>query len=386
MQFAGPHVQLAMRRMEISPHVARKLTPLQIHVHQAIRTSLLLALAVFAAAANQSSLPKELSLAEALDMALRNSTTIRMAQANLEQASGQYAQSRSALLPQVDVFARQSFQTVNLIGIGIDLPFARGLIGPFGSMDVRASLRQDLLNLASLRAQQSFRWRRESSRFLTYDAREVVTLNVVATYLQALRAKVSRDTLAEQTKLAEDLYRVARDRARQGAAAELDAIRAMQQVNTLEQQRQEAEQNYVAAKLSLANILHVPITADFEVADSAAYGSAMPLDRQAAINAALASRPDYRAAAAEVTAAELRVRSAKASRLPVLGMSFGDGHSGNTPVHNVNTYKIQGSIAVPIFTGGRIRGEIEEAEGALRGARSALDENRSQIETDVLTA
>jgi outer membrane protein TolC len=67
-------------------------------------------------------------------------------------------------------------------------------------------------------------------------------------------------------------------------------------------------------------------------------------------------------------------------------MTFGDGQSGSSPVHNVNTYKVQGEINVPIYTGGRIRGQIEEAEGALREATTLLDQNRSQIETDVLTA
>ena len=47
----------------------------------------------------------------------------------------------------------------------------------------------------------------------------------------------------EQTKLASDLYRLTLDRVRQGASAQLDANRALQQVNTLEQERLEAEQN-----------------------------------------------------------------------------------------------------------------------------------------------
>jgi outer membrane protein TolC len=67
-------------------------------------------------------------------------------------------------------------------------------------------------------------------------------------------------------------------------------------------------------------------------------------------------------------------------------MSFDDSQSGNTPVHNRNTYKVQGAIEFPIFTGGRIHGEIEEAEGALRQSKVALDQNRSQIETEVLAA
>ena len=172
----------------------------------------------------------------------------------------------------------------------------------------------------------------------------------------------------------------------QGVSAELDANRAMQKVNMLEQQWQQAAQSYIATKLSLANILQARITANFEVADDAAYGAGTPADRDAAVKTALATRADYRAAEASVKAAEMQVRSVKASRLPTLGMTFGDGQSGSTPVNNVNTYKVQGTIYYPLYTGGRIKGEIVEAEGALREARALLDQNRSQIETDVLTA
>jgi outer membrane protein TolC len=346
--------------------------------------------AAAAAAQAVADLPAQLTLSQALNIALSNSTNIREAMARLDQSSGQYQQYRSALLPHLDVAARQSFQTVNLLGFGIDLPTSQGssqgLIGPFGSMDARVLLSQDLFNLANIRSWQSYRSRRDSSRILVDNAREVVALNVVATYLEALKAKAARDTLAEQTKLAEELYRLTRDRVNQGVSAELDANRAMQKVNTLEQQWQQAAQSYIAAKLSLANILQARITADFEVADDAAYGAGTPADRDAALKMALATRADYRAAEASVKAAELQVKSAKASRLPTLGMTFGDGQSGSTPVNNVNTYKVQGAIYYPLYSGGRIKGEIVEAEGALREARALMDQNRSQIETEVLTA
>ena len=331
-------------------------------------------------------IPAQLTLSQALTIALSNSALIREAMAQLDQTSGRYQQSRSTLLPQLYLAARQSFETESLLGIGIDVPGLKGLIGPFGSMDARILLSQDLFNLASVRAWQSYRSRQQFSRLLVDDSREIVALNVVATYLEALKAKTTRDTLMEQTKLADDLYRLTRDRVSHGVAAELDANRAMQKVNALEQQSQEAAQRYIAAKLSLANILQVRITADFEVADDAAYGAGSPPDHDAALKTALAMRADYRAAEASVRAAELQVRSVKASRLPTLAMTFGDGQSGNTPVNNVNTYKIQGSISVPLYTGGRIRGEIEEAEGSLHEAQAQLDRNRSQIETDVLTA
>jgi outer membrane protein len=346
----------------------------------------LLLAATSAMAQNRPPLPADLTLTQALEIALVNSTTLREAQANLQKTSGQYEQSRSALLPQVGVVARQGYLTLNLQGFGIDLANVPRLIGPFGSMDARVVVSQDLLNIANIRSWQSFGSHRDSSRYLVENAREVVALNVVGTYLQALRAKASRDTLLEQTKLATELYQLTSDRLKQGASSELDANRAKQQVNSLEQERQEAELSYVAAKLNLTNILHAEITAGFEVSDQAAYGSGETMDHEATVRAALASRPDYRAAEATVKAAESQLLSVQATRLPTFRLRFGDGQSGETPAHNVNTYNLQGTIEVPIFTGGRVRGEIHEAEGTLREALTALDKTRSQIETDVLTA
>jgi len=332
-------------------------------------------------------LPNPLTLFQAVSIGLSNSSVIRQAQANLAQATGQSAQSRSALLPQIEGYARQAYLTINLKGIGIDIPTVpQGKSDPFGSMDARIVLSQDLLNIASLQAWKSSGAKQESSRLLLGNAREVVVLNVVGAYLQALRVKASRDALAEQTKLADDLYKLTQDRVKQGVSARLEAVRAQEQVNSLEQQRQEAEQSYVAAKLNLANLLQTSITSDFEVEDAAAYGADTALDRTAAINAALTSRPDYLAAKSSVRAAELQVQAAKGTRYPSISASFSDGQSGESPVHNQNTFRLAGTLNIPIFTGGRIRGQIEEAEGALNGAHAGEAQVRSQIETDVQTA
>src|SRR3954470_21807987 len=283
------------------------------------RFPVLLALAAVSATAEQPTLPSELALSQALNLALTNSSTIRTAMARLDEASGRSQQSRSPLLPQVNIGARQAYQTVNLIGMGIDLPFATGVLGPFGSMDARVFVSQQLLNISQLRASKSARVRQDSSRLLVQNARDLVALSVVATYLDALRAKASRDTLLGQTKLAEDLYNMTRDRVKQGAAAELDANRASQQVNTLEQQRQEAEHGYVAAKLSLANILQAHVTSQFEVVDVAAYGEGGVPDQESTRKMAIETRADYQSAEANVRAAELQVKSAKANRLPTIG-------------------------------------------------------------------
>lgn len=341
-----------------------------------------------AMAADQQDLPKQLTLSQAITIALANNSILREAQSRLDQASGRSAQARSALLPHLELNARQSYQTINLIGLGIDIPTVpQGKTDPFASMDARLLLRQDLLNIANWQAWKSSGSTQKSFRVLVDNARELVVLDVVSVYLQALRAKASRDTLTEQRKLANDLYNLTEDRVKQGISAPLESNRALQQVNSLQQQQQQAEQSYVAAKLSLANALQQQITSDFDVDDTAAaYGAESATNRETAIQAALASRPDYRALEANVRAAELQVKSVKAYRLPTVSTSFSDGQSGETPVHNMNTYTLRGEINVPIFTGGRIRGQIDEAQGVLRESQASLDQLRSQIETEVLTA
>jgi outer membrane protein TolC len=87
-----------------------------------------------------------------------------------------------------------------------------------------------------------------------------------------------------------------------------------------------------------------------------------------------------------VRAAELQVKAVEATRLPVVRMRVSDGQSGFTPEHNVNTYNLQGILEFPVFTSGRIHGEIREAEGSLREASANLEKQRAQIETEVLTA
>jgi outer membrane protein TolC len=342
--------------------------------------------AATATAQNKAAIPADLTLKQALDIALANNSTLKEAQAELLKTSGQFSQARSVLLPQLGFRAHQNTMTINLQGIGIDVPGVFGKIGPFGSMDARLILTQDLVNIAGIRAWQSFSSRRDASRLNVDNAREVVALNVVGAYLQALRAKASRDTLNEQTRLATELYDLTASRFRQGVSSELDANRAKQQVNSLEQQRQEAEQSYVATKLNLVELLQATITADFEVTDQSAYGSGQTMDPQATVQAALSARPDFRAAEAEVRAAELRIKAIRATRLPSVQLLASDGQSGDSPVHNVNTYTVGGSVVIPVFTSGRIGGEVHEAEGSLLDATAALDKNRAQIESDVLTA
>src|SRR5262249_40261718 len=133
--------------------------------------------ATFARAQNRATLPAELTLRQALDIALANSSALQEARANLERSSGQYEQARSVLLPQLGVAARQAYLTQNVQGFGLDLSGQPTLLGPFGSMDARIVFNQDVLNIAGMRSWKSYSSRQDAARLMLNDAREVVTLN-----------------------------------------------------------------------------------------------------------------------------------------------------------------------------------------------------------------
>ena len=89
------------------------------------RFSVLLVFAtIFGTAAEPPKLPAELTLAQALNIALQNSTNIRTAMAQLDQASGRYEQPRSPLIPQLDINAHEDYLTVNLAGLASALQTA----------------------------------------------------------------------------------------------------------------------------------------------------------------------------------------------------------------------------------------------------------------------
>jgi outer membrane protein TolC len=85
-------------------------------------------------------------------------------------------------------------------------------------------------------------------------------------------------------------------------------------------------------------------------------------------------------------AAELETKSAKSERIPTFKITASDGQSGSSPVHNNNTYRVAGTLSIPILDFGRISGEQHDAEGRYREATTKRDQLRAQIEADVLNA
>ena len=84
-----------------------------------------------------------------------------------------------------------------------------------------------------------------------------------------------------------------------------------------------------------------------------------------------------------VRAAELTKRAALARALPSVRFDGDYGVIGRTPGNSHGSFSAAVSLQVPIFQGGKVRGEVEEADALLAQRRAELEDFRSRIDAEV---
>jgi outer membrane protein TolC len=62
------------------------------------------------------------------------------------------------------------------------------------------------------------------------------------------------------------------------------------------------------------------------------------------------------------------------------------GDVGTTFGRSNGNFSVQAGVRIPIFTGGRIKGDITQAEAALRQRKAEAENTRGQVDYDVRTA
>ena len=85
-------------------------------------------------------------------------------------------------------------------------------------------------------------------------------------------------------------------------------------------------------------------------------------------------------------AAESALRAETAQRLPVVSVSADYGGGGANVGNFSQVYSVQGNVTVPIYTGGRIRADIEQARADLARKRAEYEDLKGRIGYDVRVA
>src|SRR6185369_7231800 len=144
-------------------------------------------------AAKTSAAPAQLSLSDAINLALQNNLATLSAEEERRAAGGFSQQARSALLPNLSAVSYQANLTANLAALGFQPATFPGIqtafIGPFNNFDARARLVQNIFDLSSIHNYQSSQQGVRIAEFRQQLAREQVSEATALTYLETLRSE-----------------------------------------------------------------------------------------------------------------------------------------------------------------------------------------------------
>ena len=334
----------------------------------------------------------DLSLKSAIDRGLRyNLGLIESNQASAD-VRAERLRALSTLLPQLSATASQGFENLSYKELGLKLPPIPGLpalpatSGAFGYQDARVSLTQSLYS-AQLRNQYRARKSDEQASALSVqDSRDVVVFAVGTAYLQVIASTARVETARAQLASAGELDQQTANRVKNEVSPEIDSIRAQVERQSAEQRLTNATNQLEKDKLTLARVIGLAMDQEFELSDSLAYHPLSGITSETATAEALRSRADLRSAEASVQAATFALRAQKAQRLPVVSLAANYG-GGGANIGNFNqVYTIAGNISVPIYTGGRIHADIEQAQADLARQEAEYEDLKGRVAYDVRVA
>lgn len=331
-----------------------------------------------------------LSLPEAIDRGLKQNLGLLLASEDIRSARGSRWQQLSSLLPNVTTSTYVDVSQVNLkeFGFNFSIPNVNipSVVGPFSYFDARPYLTQSLFDWKAIQKTRAATETLKSTHYSYKDARDLVVLAVGYSYLLTIANAARIETADAQVKTAQALYNQASDQVKAGTSPAIDALRAQVELQTRQQQLIQAKNDFAIQKLNLSRVIGLAPGQEFELTDRSPYQPLESISVEEALKRAYASRSDFQALLADVRAAEHSRKAAEAGYYPSISLSADYGVAGQHPSESHGVFDVRGTLTIPIFQGGKVHGDILQADAQLEQSRQRVENLRGQIDADVRTA
>ena len=338
--------------------------------------------------------PLKLSLRQAVDLALspEGSARVQLAGEVVHQAETRSAQSRAALLPNLDAYVADRNQTANLAAMGLSfhIPIPGfvfpTVIGPFSTFDARVTASQTVFDFSSIRRLQAARTGVRAAQADSDGARDQVSTQVATLYMMALAAQAHVEAAQADVDLAAATAKLAENRKQAGTGIPIEVTRSQVELANERQRLLVAENDLRAARLQLLRAVGLKLDTDFELADKLDYRAAPEVPVKDAVEKALAARPDWKAQQTREQNARLSYSAVKFERLPTLAgfADYGTIGTGIDAASPTRTYGVQ--LRVPIFDGGRRDARRAESSSELRQEQIKTNDLRQELELEIRLA
>ena len=331
--------------------------------------------------------PLQLTLHQAIALALKQNPTVQIAALNLAESQKDSGIALSALLPQADFNVSDRAIRENVrAGIGLSIPGVPEAVGPFQVFQTGSVFSAPVFDLSLWR-----RWQASRKNILSSDAqqqsvREQIVLLVVSQYLSSLHAGAQAQVAQSQVDLAQALYNQTSDMQKNGVATGVDALRANVELQNEKQRLIVAQTNQQIALYGLSKLLNVDPRRKIVLADETSFFQTPEISVNESLAQAYQARPEMRSLRAEEQSLEYDKRADSESRWPALAFSGDYEQQGLSSSTIIPTYVYAAGITLPLFTGGRIHNEIARDDLEVRKIQQTMVNERNQIALDVRTA
>jgi outer membrane protein TolC len=326
----------------------------------------------------------KLTLADAIQRGLNFNLGLIESQQADAGIRAERARAFAALLPQITAHAQQSYERISTAELGIKLPPQAGIrlpstLGGFGYSESRVEVQYALFD-ASLRRQYQARKAAQTAAALsTKDARDVVVYAVGTAYFQVVASQARLDTAKAALDSAQEFASQVANEYNAELAPEIDSLRASVELRAARQRVTDAEDDLEKDKLTLDRITGIPLEQRWKPAHEYSF---MPLPEQDPAQ----TRFDLQSAQQSVTAAEQEVQTARDQRLPAVSLGASYGAGGANPGNYNQVYSLSAGVSVPLFTGGRIRADVREAEARLAQREAEYRDLQGRVAYDARVA
>ena len=337
----------------------------------------------------QAGVPAQVTLQQAVDIAVAKSPVLAAARANERIAQIPVSLARSAIFPNISATGTASHsnntggRTINGQRVG------GGVTGNSVTVDLTQLIYDGGKFIAELHQARA----NAVAGTQTYERQvETLAFNVAQAYYTALQAHSA--TLLEQQVVQQNVTQenLVRAQLRAGTASRVDLATtqlptAQARVALVRAQGQEA-----TALAAFANTLGLDADVAVAPANTAAENSVSPqvtvLSYDQSVARALLLRPDYLAAQDAVLAAKYNVQVQRSNLLPTLtaNASYGTSSTSVTGTDFRPGNNVGATLSIPIYDQGITRAQTEQARDQLALAQSQLDQTRLGLELNVREA
>ena len=335
---------------------------------------------------NALSSSEKLTLAGAVDLALRQNLDMQIADIETATRKQDRAIAQSELLPHASFEADDSVNRHNLralLGIQIPIPIVPHNIGPYQAVHVGPTFSAPVFDLTLIRQYQASGHRLLASRSDEQTVREETVLLTVSEYMAHLRALASVEAAESRVDLATRLANQADDLLSDGVASKIDVSRAQVRLREEKQGLIDSQRDADTTVFALKRILNVPDSQQIEFADQLDFFRTPSFDVSDPLATALLQRPELHSLSENIKAAQSAHKAAVAKSLPTLTFEGFWDEQGQTFDTANPGYEYQVNLGIPIFTGGRLSAERKNTALAEQRTQKQLVEEQNLVTEQV---